>query len=292
LHLVVLTIHFSPIVLKQINDKGPPLEVALVNAKTAAKPAKADVLAQHNLDGGGNTDADRQAKTPLPVLPKNAPDQNIAVATQKVEELEKQTRELMTQLRNAPVAQAMQAPTEARERTDCRRPTSSCRRRSRRCASKRRSPRTWTHTRSVPSGASSARGPRSTASRATSRMASQDRAHRQPQLPGSRPQAEALRQPAAHGVDRADGSVEHVEINPRIRQPHPRRRRGAHRQHVGPFAAFPPDIKKDTDILHITRTWTFRQGRPAGEQVTAAICPCVRAGIDCLSPVAALGSNE
>ena len=28
----------------------------------------------------------------------------------------------------------------------------------------------------------------------------------------------------------------------------------------GPFAAFPPDIKKDTDILHITRTWTFAKG--------------------------------
>ena len=104
--------------LKQIKDKGPPLEVALVNAKTAAKPAKADVLAQHNLDGGGNTDADRRAKTPLPVLPKNAPDQQIAVATQKVDELEKQTRELMTQLRNAPVAQTLQAPTDARERTE------------------------------------------------------------------------------------------------------------------------------------------------------------------------------
>ena len=24
-----------------------------------------------------------------------------------------------------------------------------------------------------------------------------------------------------------------------------------------PFAAFPPDIKRDTDILHVTRTWTF-----------------------------------
>ena len=25
----------------------------------------------------------------------------------------------------------------------------------------------------------------------------------------------------------------------------------------GPFAAFPPDIRRDTDILHITRTWSF-----------------------------------
>ena len=52
------------------------------------------------------------------MLPKNAPDQQVAVATQSVEALEKQTRELMTQLRNAPVAQPMQAPTDAQERTE------------------------------------------------------------------------------------------------------------------------------------------------------------------------------
>ena len=40
LHLIVLTIHFSPFTLKSTKDTGPPLEVALVNAKTAAKPAK------------------------------------------------------------------------------------------------------------------------------------------------------------------------------------------------------------------------------------------------------------
>ena len=70
LHLVVLVIHFSPFDLREFDDKGPPLEVALVNAKSAAKPAKADMLAQANLDGGGNTDEDRRAKTPLPVLPR------------------------------------------------------------------------------------------------------------------------------------------------------------------------------------------------------------------------------
>ena len=118
IHLVVLTIHFRPFDLKPRNDKGPPLEVALVNAKTVAKPTKADILAQANLDGGGNTDANRRAKTPLPVLPKQAPDQQVAVATQRVEALEKQTRELMTQLRNVPVPQTLQAPTEATEKTE------------------------------------------------------------------------------------------------------------------------------------------------------------------------------
>jgi protein TonB len=29
---------------------------------------------------------------------------------------------------------------------------------------------------------------------------------------------------------------------------------------AAPYAAFPSDIKRDTDILHITRTWTFTKG--------------------------------
>ena len=35
------------------------------------------------------------------------------------------------------------------------------------------------------------------------------------------------------------------------------RRRGASSRLAAPFGAFPPDIAKDTDVLHITRTWTF-----------------------------------
>ncbi len=29
---------------------------------------------------------------------------------------------------------------------------------------------------------------------------------------------------------------------------------------ASPYAAFPPDIRRDTDILYITRTWTFAPG--------------------------------
>ena len=46
------------------------LEVVLVNNKTLTKPKESKLLAQDNLDGGGNTDDDRRAKTPFPVLPK------------------------------------------------------------------------------------------------------------------------------------------------------------------------------------------------------------------------------
>ena len=42
IHAVVLAIRFQPFDLKKMLDRGPPLEVALVNAKSKAKPAKAD----------------------------------------------------------------------------------------------------------------------------------------------------------------------------------------------------------------------------------------------------------
>ena len=45
----------------------------LVNAKTREQPGTADALAQANLDGGGNTDQDRRAKTPLPVTDPRIP---------------------------------------------------------------------------------------------------------------------------------------------------------------------------------------------------------------------------
>ena len=65
---MLLAIRFQPFDLQKWLDREPPLEVALVNAKSKSKPTKADILAQANLDGGGNTDANRQAKTPLPAI--------------------------------------------------------------------------------------------------------------------------------------------------------------------------------------------------------------------------------
>lgn len=44
------------------------LEVVLVNARAAKAPDRPDVLAQANLDGGGNTDQDRRVSTPFPAV--------------------------------------------------------------------------------------------------------------------------------------------------------------------------------------------------------------------------------
>jgi protein TonB len=46
-----------------------PLQVTLVNSKSARPSPHPEVLAQTNLNGGGNTDADRHLSSPLPPTP-------------------------------------------------------------------------------------------------------------------------------------------------------------------------------------------------------------------------------
>ena len=65
IHIAVLAIKFTP-PLSTIKDNLSMLDVVLVNAKTLSKPSKADALAQANLDRGGNTDEKLQAKSALP----------------------------------------------------------------------------------------------------------------------------------------------------------------------------------------------------------------------------------
>ncbi len=115
-HAVILTIHFEPEIKKLVN-KLPALDVVLVNAKTKKVPEKAELLAQANLDRGGNTDADRQMKTALPApnqkttevkLRPSADAHSAAKAAKlkaqeareqkRVDTLEKQAQELLTQL--------------------------------------------------------------------------------------------------------------------------------------------------------------------------------------------------
>src|SRR6476646_773860 len=100
LHALAMTLHFT-VGSGRIRDREPPLEVALVNAKSASKPTKADLLAQANLDGGGNTEQNRRAKTPLPVLPRETPRQNVAVASSPREVPDNTTHEMLTQLRSS-----------------------------------------------------------------------------------------------------------------------------------------------------------------------------------------------
>jgi len=98
LHGVALSIRFG------FPEAGRPpatqLDVVLVNSKTRSAPVNPDVHAQANLDGGGNTDQKRRAKTPLPALHAERGD-DLALASRKVQELEAQQRQLLSQLQAA-----------------------------------------------------------------------------------------------------------------------------------------------------------------------------------------------
>ncbi|MDP1659175.1 MAG: TonB family protein [Methylotenera sp.] len=115
-HALLLSIHFEP-ELRKFKDNLPTLEVMLVNSKTLTAPDKADVLAQANLDRGGNTDQNRKMKTALPAVKQKKAEFSVKPMTEvkagkkaakltaeetkeqkHVAELEKQAQELMTQL--------------------------------------------------------------------------------------------------------------------------------------------------------------------------------------------------
>ena len=262
LHLAALAVHFSPVDLAKFDRNGPPLEIALVNAKSASKPTKAELLAQAHLDGGGNTDANRRAKSPLPVLPRESASNQLATATQKVETLEQRATEMMAQLKAAaPVAAPQSKPNEMPERIDL--PTAN-----------EQMQRTLE---SMRLEAQIAKDLDAYQKRPKRRFigarAEEYRFARyvedwrlKVERIGNLNYPEAARSQKLYGSlllttgIRADGSIESIVVE----RSSGKRVLDLAAAHIvqmgGPYSPFPPDIRRDTDILYITRTWTFAPG--------------------------------
>ena len=262
LHAIVLSIHFK--LPEIIRDKylQQPLEVVLVNSKTKAQPVKAEMLAQANLDGGGNTDDDRRARTPLPALKEAETGAEARRAARRVKELEAQQQKIITQLQAAKSANTEQPkPAPA---PDTPHPQAS--------------------------------GQDLAASTlAIARMEAQisrqiEEYNKRPRkaFVGSRAQEYRFAQYVEDWrlkVERignlnypddargrlygslvlsvsinADGSLDTVEVH--RSSGHQVLDRAAERivKMASPYAAFPASIKRDTDIVVITRTWTFARG--------------------------------
>ena len=102
-HAAALMVHFVAPKNFKVEPTDPGLEVILVNAKHAAKPLKADALAQANLDGGGNADAGR-AKSPLPDMRRMETGESIRASQRYMQELEERQKNLLTQLRKSPLS--------------------------------------------------------------------------------------------------------------------------------------------------------------------------------------------
>ncbi|WP_300752710.1 TonB family protein [Janthinobacterium sp.] len=95
-HGALLAMHFVAPAPQSAVAADPGLEVILVNAKHAAKPLKADALAQANLDGGGQADKGR-SKSPLPDMRKVEEGDSVQASARRIAELEQQQKELLTQ---------------------------------------------------------------------------------------------------------------------------------------------------------------------------------------------------
>lgn len=98
LHACLLAVHFTyPDALARVGERV--MDVVLVNAKHKNRPTDAQAKAQANLDGGGNTDQERRATTPLPPSVQTREGDDLVAAQQKAAQLETQQKEMMTRLK-------------------------------------------------------------------------------------------------------------------------------------------------------------------------------------------------
>ena len=257
-HAVLLVVHFTP---PDALDKATAraLDVILVNSKSAQRPRHAQALAQTNLDGGGDTVEDRRVKTPLPPAKQMRPGDDLITAQQRVAQLEAEARKMLTQAKSR---QTVSTPDKAPQPT----------------------PPTPTPT---PSGLDLASSALAIA-RLEGEIARQTEAYNQRprrKFIGARvseyrfaqyvedwrqkvERVGNLNYPAAargrlYGnlvltvVIKSDGDLDHVEINRSSGEPVLDQAAVRIVRMAAPYAPFPEAIKRDTDIIEITRTWTF-----------------------------------
>jgi protein TonB len=222
LHAAVLSIHFKlPDTLRRLTPSQ--LDVVLVNSKTRSRPAQPEVHAQADLDGGGDTDLDRRASSPFPALQLAERGTDLKQATRRVQELETRQRELLSQTQPREEVAAAGLEAEAKSRV-------------------------------------------SGVELAEVRYALYVEDWRQKiERIGNLNYPESARG-IIYGSLRltvsinSDGTVAGVDLE----QSSGYKILDAAAQRIvelaAPYAKFPPDIRKETDILVITRTWHFARG--------------------------------
>lgn len=98
-HLMLLSLHFvapQPLRLAPVDAR---LEVVLLNARGDRKPLKAEVLAQANLEAGGDRDEGR-ARSPLRAERESVDADSLRVQRRRLEQLEEEQRRLIASARS------------------------------------------------------------------------------------------------------------------------------------------------------------------------------------------------
>jgi len=258
-HALLLTLHFKfPDAANSMREKA--LDIILVNARSARKPHDAQALAQSNLDGGGNTDENRRAKTPLPPTLHQVAGSELQQMQRRVQEMEVAQQKMLTQMRNSrsvasnPSAAEQPAPTPTLSGLDL---AESARAMARLEGEINKAAEEYS------------KRPRKKFIGARTeeyRFAQYIEDWRQKiERIGTLNYPEAARGKLYGSLVltvaiSADGQISRIDIN--RSSGYKLLDEAARRivQMAGPYSPFPPDIRRDTDMLEITRTWYFTQG--------------------------------
>ena len=234
-----------------------PLQVVLVNSKSKSKPSKADALAQADLDGGGNTEEDRHAKSPLPTI---RDDQRFILEqrSKRIAELEEETKRMLARLKSD---HTVVAPEIKKQKVNAASSGDDLVQRSLEIARlEAQINKNWDAYQKLPRRKFI--GARTQEYRYAQYI--EDWRVKVERIGNLNYPEQARRQQLYGKLQlsvsiRADGSVESIEVNKSSGQ----RVLDAAAMRIvklaAPYAPLPANIVQDTDILTITRTWTFTQ---------------------------------
>jgi protein TonB len=241
---------------KNIPVLSQPLEVVLVNSKSGRRPNNASAYAQNNLDGGGNAEDERHAKTPFPVL-GDAQHFTPEQTTQRLRQTQRESQRLLT--RDKSDFSVAQNKTQQQNQDSSNAEGHDLVQRSLEIARlEARIDKSLSMYEKMPKRKFI--GARTQEYRYAQYV--EDWRAKVERI-GNLNYPEIARTQKIYGSltltvsIRSNGSVEDIEINRSSGQ----RILDASAVRIvklsAPFPPFPPDIAKDTDILSITRTWTF-----------------------------------
>lgn len=254
---IVVGVAFAGIDPRKFAPPHNILDVVLVNSKSLTAPTKADALAQANLDGGGNTDEERRAKTPLPAMDQQAARTELQAAQARLNALEAEMKALMTQARAiAKVAQGQATPPPGAPAPDAAKDlmekSIEIAKLEARLAKEYEAYQQRPKRKFI--------GARTTEDRFAIYV---DSWREKIERVGNLNYPEEARAQGIRGklqltvAIKSDGEVESIEIN---RSSGKKVLDEAAKRIVrlaAPYERFPAHIKRDTDVIHITRTWIF-----------------------------------
>jgi protein TonB len=232
-----------------------PLEVVLVNSQSKSRPLKADALAQHNLSGGGNTAADKRASSPLPTL---SDDKQLVLeqSSKNVKQLEQEVKRLLTRLHSTQSVD--QEKTEKQHEANQLNGQDLVQRSLEIARLEAQISKDFNAYQKLPKRTFI--GARTQEYRYAQYVEDwRVKVERIGNLnyPAQARQQKIFGQLRMTVSIRADGSVESVEVN----KSSGKRILDAAAVRIvklaAPYAPFPADMRKDTDILSIVRTWSF-----------------------------------